>query len=208
MAKSSEKAAAEQKLLDATTSAAPAPEGEPAVPVKRGRGRPKGSKNKPKDLALDPPVKVPKKRGRPVRGLFMFYGFVFSVPLPLPTFSHSYPTASVFYRLPIRRLHPLMLVVRQPHFFHGPPQLWRIPDTSGAFPAPLPHSNTSAAFPITLSRPRSTVLTIIHPRSPKPSHRLPRTKTRARARPETQTRTLRHRNGGVDGLARVWSNER
>jgi hypothetical protein len=43
-------------------SAAPAGE----QPVKRGRGRPKGSKNKPKaGVAAQPPADAPKRRGRP-----------------------------------------------------------------------------------------------------------------------------------------------
>ena len=41
----------------------PTPQATPEVPVKRGRGRPLGSKNRDKDAP--PPVKIPKKRGRP-----------------------------------------------------------------------------------------------------------------------------------------------
>ncbi|KAI5828548.1 hypothetical protein K523DRAFT_321297 [Schizophyllum commune Tattone D] len=57
-----EKAGEKVAAVATTTGDTPA---EPAPPVKRGRGRPKGSKNKPKDPNAEPPVKVPKKRGRP-----------------------------------------------------------------------------------------------------------------------------------------------
>ena len=64
--------------------------------MKRGRGRPKGSKNKPKDPNAEPPVKVPKKRGRPVR-LFLELSPSF---LPGATMSVTLISLDYRYTLP------------------------------------------------------------------------------------------------------------
>ncbi|KAI5896008.1 uncharacterized protein SCHCODRAFT_02663876 [Schizophyllum commune H4-8] len=73
---------AEKAAAATATGDAPA---EPAPPVKRGRGRPKGSKNKPKDPNAEPPVKVPKKRGRPAfSSKIMIINLPFFSPKPDP----------------------------------------------------------------------------------------------------------------------------